>query len=180
MRRLLLTFVLLASPVAAQTGTVVFRDTFTEACELCTIELTTHVPDLGGAWVLNENTGAPSDLWKVAGYRDWLSPMSAKFGIRVSYLAQMPPGVTLSTDYVIKFALDDDIGCCQGSFGGPLLRRTAFNTFYALGMRPRAYAVDCYLYKRVAGVNTILAQGNCDFTGDNGTGDTVEFGAIGS
>ena len=62
MKRLLLVLGLLACVVPASAQTVVFRDTMTEACETCTIELSTHVPDSCGAWHINENTGTPDQI----------------------------------------------------------------------------------------------------------------------
>ena len=180
------------TPPDPESGTLVFRDTFTEAenHNECAVEVSQHAPDLGGQWIVSENTtNDPRNRWKAASGRDWLSPCGSPVGERISYY--IVPAVSLSRDYVMRFQLDDAISSSKSVFGGYLLRRTSVDTFYALGMRPEGYTLSCspgtscnkgpdaYLFKWVNGLKTILVQCDCDFDGDAGTGDTVEFGVQG-
>jgi hypothetical protein len=162
---------------AASDSTVFFRDTFTEPCELCTIELASgHVPDQGRRWVLNEDTSNGVALWKNAGYRDWLSPMGNPTGARVSYYADA--GASHSADYALQFQLDNAAKGSPRSFVWVMLRRTSFNTFYGGGWYHKTVSGDCYIFKVVNGAYTQLANDDCNFDGDNGTGDQVRFEAV--
>lgn len=182
-----LVVLLLCTPAAAQT--LVFRDTFTsnDPTPGCFPELGQHVADMGGSWELNENSsGNPTKLIKIGIGRDWLSPCSADVGLRVSYVINTT--TPLSADYTLRFLLADAVSGGQWSFGGALIRRTAADTFYGFGMRPRGFPLaghydhDAVLWKSVGGVVTDLDTCNCDIHAELGdpTNPTLEFGAVGN
>ncbi len=136
-------------------GTQIFLDTFFEPS--VNTPLQSHTPDVGTSWTKFIDVCTACDIRALAGgFNDARNAVNRLSG-RIAYTADATYG---TNDYDVICKIHDPTGMDDDDPWWLFARVTDLDNFYAAGAYLAGANPDIFIFKRVAGVNTVLDSAN--------------------